>query len=206
MEIKPEDLAGQGFRQLEKLDHQALVPFVQRYIKKWTAYSVFYYLFNILLLVLLLYLMLDGLGSDNYSFAQRFTYVSYGLLLSLALIPLHEYIHVLAYRSRGARNTSYAMNLKKFYFMALADGFVANRAEFRIVALAPFVVISTLLSCLLLLTDVDWTLTVVTTLLAHASMCAGDFGLLSFFAYHKGKEMVTYDEVATQTSFFYLKD
>jgi len=60
------------------------------------------------------------------------------LAIAFALIPSHEYIHVLAYKSKGAKNTSCDANLKKFYFMAIAYRFVANKKEFQIVALAPF--------------------------------------------------------------------
>jgi len=34
-------------------------------------------------------------------------------------------------------------------------------------------------------------------------MCSGDFGLLSYFEYHKDKNVVTYDEIASNTSYFY---
>jgi MFS-type transporter involved in bile tolerance (Atg22 family) len=200
-----EELELQGFELLEKLDHQALVPFLQRYLKKKTAYSIFYYLFNFLFLVLLGYLFTVDFQAAHYSFATRFSYFSYGILLAFALVPLHEYLHVLAYRSQGAQRTSYAANWKKFYFMALADGFVADRKAFRVVALTPFVVITGLLSVLLLVADANGTLLLVTTILAHASMCGGDFGLLSFFACHKDAEVVTFDDVPGQMSYFLRK-
>lgn len=36
-------------------------------------------------------------------------------------------------------------------------------------------------------------------------MCSGDFGLLSYFEYHKNKHVVTYDDVENQISYFYGK-
>jgi hypothetical protein len=118
-------------------------------------------------------------------------------------VPLHEYIHVLAYRSQGAVNTSYAANLKKFFFMALADKFVANKKEFEVVALAPFVVISMAAVILFLVLSKEWQLSMAGLLLAHTAMCSGDFGLLSYFEMHKDKQVVTYDDVENKLSYFY---
>ncbi|MBK7234060.1 MAG: DUF3267 domain-containing protein [Saprospiraceae bacterium] len=123
----------------------------------------------------------------------------------MLLIPLHEYIHVLAYKSQGATNTSYDVNLKKFYFMALADKFVANKREFKIAALAPFIVITTTLIILLFLANTNLKLTISAVLFAHTAMCSGDFGLLSYFEFNKEKQIVTYDDVENKISYFYGK-
>lgn len=127
------------------------------------------------------------------------------MAISFALLPVHEYIHVVAYKSQGARNTSMAANFKKFYFMALADKFVVNRIEFIIVALAPFAIISSGLAITLIFFSLDWALTISSALLAHTAMCSGDFGLLSYFEWNKEKNVVSYDDVENQTSYFYGK-
>ncbi len=130
---------------LDRLDHQELVAFIQRYIKKWNAYTGFYFLANALLNLLTAYLIFRGYGSPTYLFGDRFTHFSYGIPLAFALLPLQKYNHVLAYRSRGATTTSFSANLRKRYFMALTDKFVANERKFTVVALSPFVLISALL-------------------------------------------------------------
>ena len=123
--------------------------------------------------------------------------------IAFLLVPLHEYIHVLAYKSQGATNTSYDANLKKFYFMALADKFVANKKEFEVVALAPFTSITTILIIFLFVVSHTWALTIVGILLTHTAMCSGDFGLLSYFEFHKDKKVVTFDDVENKVSYFY---
>lgn len=203
MKIRPDELTENGYVLLEKLGHKELVPFIRTYMKKMTKYAVFYYLSNIIVFGLAGYFFADGYNLENYNLGDRFTHFSYGLAIAFLLLPLHEYIHVLAYKSQGALNTSYAANLKKFYFMALADKFVANKKEFEIVALAPFTVISAVLTVLFFLVNPDWTLTVIGTLLTHTAMCSGDFGLLSFFEFHKDQEVVTYDDVENRISYFY---
>ncbi len=203
MKIKPDKLTENGYVLLDKLEHKELVPFIRTYMKKRTKYSVFYYLSNFIVFGLVGYFFVQGYNLPNYSFGDRFTHFSYGLAIAFALLPLHEYIHVLAYKSQGATNTSYDANLKKFYFMALADKFVANKREFEVVALAPFIIITTALLILLFVAYTNWTLTISSVLLAHTAMCSGDFGLLSFFEFHKNKEPVTYDDVENKISYFY---
>ncbi len=187
MKIKPDELYENGYFLLDELGHKELVPFIQTYMKKRTKYSVFYYISNFLIFGLVGYFFVKGYNLADYSIGNRFTQFSYGLAIALALLPLHEYIHVLAYKSQGATDTSYDANLKKFYFMALADKFVANKKEFEVVALAPFVVITTILIILLFVANTNWTLTVSSVLLAHTAMCSGDFGLLSYFEFNKKK-------------------
>ncbi|MBL7791965.1 MAG: DUF3267 domain-containing protein, partial [Saprospiraceae bacterium] len=197
------ELTAKGYVLLDKLEHKELVPFIRTYMNKRTRFSIIYYLSNAIVFAITGYFFAAGYNSPDYSFGNRFTHFSYGLALAFTLLPLHEYIHVLAYKSQGAANTSYAANIKKMYFMALADKFVANKKEFQVVALAPFIGITTALMIAIFFVNQTWSLTLATTLLAHTAMCSGDFGLLSYFEYHKDKNVVTYDEIASNTSFFY---
>jgi len=204
MKIRPDELTENGYILFNKLGHKELVPFIATYITKRTKYSVFYYLSNCIAFGLVVYFFVQGYNLPNYSFGDRFTHFSYGLAIAFALIPLHEYIHVVAYKSQGATNTSYDANLKKFYFMALADKFVANKKEFEIVALAPFVIITATLIIFLFIANTNWALAISGVLLAHTAMCSGDFGLLSYFELNKGKQIVTYDDVENKISYFYI--
>jgi hypothetical protein len=203
MKINPEELTENGYVLLDKLEHNELVPFIQTYMKKWTKYSVSYYTINLLIFGLVGYFFVKGYNLPDFSFGVSFIHFLYGFVLAFALLPLHEYIHVLAYKSQGATNTSYDANLKKFYFMALADKFVANKKEFEIVAMAPFITITIILIIFLLFANTNWTLTISCALLTHTAMCSGDFGLLSYFEFNKEKQTVTYDDVENKISYFY---
>lgn len=205
MNLTPDQLPENGYTLIDALDHKELVPFVRTYIKKRTKFAILYYLCNAIIFGLAGYLFITGFKKSGYDLETRFTHFCYGIALSFALFPLHEYIHVLAYKSQGAFKTSYDANLKKFYFMALADKFVANKREFEIVALAPFIIITLSLISLLFLVNASWTLCIVGMLLTHTAMCSGDFGLLSYFEFHKRKVIVTYDDVEKRTSYFYGK-
>lgn len=203
MKIKPEELSENGYVLIDELGHKKLVTFIRIYMKKRTMYSLIYHISNMIIFGLAGYFFVNGFNLPSYSFGTRFTHFSYGLAISFALLPLHEYIHVLAYKSQGATNTSYGANLKKFYFMALADKFVANKRVFEVVALAPFIIISTTLTFVLFFVNPEWTLTVASVLLAHTAMCSGDFALLSYFEFNKEKQVITYDDIENKISYFF---
>lgn len=191
-----------GYRCDEVLEHRDLVPFIRKYLHMGSMTVRWYYGFNLVIFVMTIGLLVMVPGS----FGSRFNYLSYGLAVAFLLIPLHEYLHVLAYRYVGAGKTSLRANLKKLYFMALADGFVVNRREFRIVALTPFVLISLLFLLVLPWVAPLWKLTCAGALLAHTAMCSGDFGLLGYFDRHRDKDPLTYDDVDAGRSYFYLKE
>jgi hypothetical protein len=205
MNIKPEELGEKGYVLLDNLGHKDLIPFVRTYLKKRTPITLFYIISNVIIAGVISFWFFKSYETGFFNLGDGFTYFSFGLALAFGLIPIHEYIHVLAYKSQGARNTSYDANLKKFYFMALADQFVANKKEFRIVALAPFVVITTTLIVLLFFTSQLWTFTIFGVLLTHTAFSSGDFGLLSYFDFHKDKDIVTYDDKENSITYFYGK-
>jgi len=205
MELKPEELREQGFILLDSLDHQQLIPFVQKYLKKNTSISWMYTGINIFFIAVIVYWLWKSVYVENIKFLDCFSYLSFGIFFVFLLIPIHEYIHVLAYKSQGAQHTSYDVNWKKFYFMALAHQFVADRTEFSIVALAPFVVITITLSLALFWANGLWHFTILGTLTMHTAACSGDFGILSYFYFHKDHDIVTYDDIENKISYFYGK-
>ena len=85
--------------------------------------------------------------------------------------------------------------------MAIADKFVTSRREFKIIALAPFLIISSALFIASFVSGEAWKLTLFTTLLIHSIACSGDFALLSYFEFNKKKNVVTYDDKETKFLF-----
>jgi hypothetical protein len=89
--------------------------------------------------------------------------------------------------------------------MALAHQFVADKTEFWIVALGPFVVITIMLSLALFWVEGSWSFTILGTLIMQTAASSGDFGILSYFYFHKDKDINTYDNVGNKISYFYGK-
>lgn len=205
MQLTPAEIKSKGYMELERLEHMELVPFVKKYIRHVTWNSRFYFGLNILLFTIIIYRFADGILNQGQDFSDLFLYFSYGLTLSFLLIPIHEWIHMLAYRLQGAETSSMDVNWKKFYFMAVADQFVASAREFKIVALAPFTIITASLTVAFFLVPSTWAMTLLSCLFAHTAMCSGDFALLSFFETHANKEVITYDDHKDKISYFFYK-
>jgi membrane glycosyltransferase len=205
MQLCPEDLEPNHYQLLDKLDHKELTAFIMAYLKKGTVYTVLFCLLNLVFATAVMFLALLLLKKYHYGFNQVFLHAFGGFLLTFLLVPVHELIHAAAYKLQGARHTNFDANLRKFYFYAIADQFVASRREFTIVALAPFAVITLLLLALLPVLSPLLMLTVLSIVFTHTSFCSGDFGLLSYFAFHKDKTIVTYDDKEEKMSFFYWK-
>lgn len=203
MNLKPNQLQQNGYVLLDSLEHKALIPFIQIYLKKKTFAVIFYWAANMLIFLIILLRLYQFYQPEKFKFGDVIGHLSYGFALAFCLIPIHEYIHVLAYKSQGAKTTSYDVNLKKFYFMAIADKFVANRKEFTVVALAPFVLISFAFLIVFLCVEPLWTFTILGILFTHTACCSGDFGLLSYFEFYKHKKIVTYDDKENGISYFY---
>ncbi len=205
MKLKPDELEANGYVQEERLVHDELIPFVRKYIKKKTRISFFQSAVHVLIIMAIAFFFWKNYQSESFNFGKGLLYLYAGASMIIVLIPLHELVHGLAYKAFGAPNVSYDMKLKKFQFLAVADQFVANKKEFRIVAIAPFLVITLAICLPLLFLNSLWTLSLLGALLTHTACCTGDFALLSYVEYHKDKEMVTYDDKANSVSYFYCK-
>jgi len=203
MKIQPEELADHHFTLLNSMAHHELIPFVKTYLSKRTFFSAACYLLQFISFGVLLFFFLKFHRINGMRAVQAFQYFMVGLSIAMCLIPLHEWIHVLAYKVMGAQHTSYDMNLKKFYFLAVAHRFVASRKEFMVVALAPVTIISLFLIMAVFFAGPNWSIAWLTTLMVHASFCSGDFALLVFFEVNSDKEAVTCDDKEKNISFFY---
>ncbi len=200
--MEVEELGELGYVELDVMDHDNILPFIRTYIGKSGAVKW--------ILALACFLPLGySVGSiiglhvrDQLPWGEGVNLFFMGISCAFLLIPLHECIHMLAYRSQGATRTSFGVDLKRFVFLALADSFVADRRAFRIVAAAPFVVITFCLLAPIAFVDVKTQLVLLGAMSAHTACCSGDFGLLAYFDHHKGKDLVTYDDVAAKRSYF----
>jgi len=205
MKIIPEELEKAGYVLLDELGHNQLGPFVKLYLSKKTFFTVFFTSVNFLFFIAVIALAYFYRVTIHLSTGVELLHLLCGIGLAIFLIPFHEFIHELAYKTQGAKRTSYYVNFRKFYFLVMADKFIVNRKEFTIVALAPFVIITLILLVLLFSLSPLWQLTVLSTILTHSICCTGDFGLLSYFDFHRRKQLITFDDKEKKSTFFYYR-
>lgn len=195
-----EALTAAGYKVNKVLEHQHLVAFVRSYLFRRDPLMVFYWLFNLLVLVMALVLLLR-VGLDMDFLVDFFL----GLGVFFLLIPLHEWIHGLGYRMAGAPQVSYKVIWRQLVFYAMADRFVVRKKAFVGMALAPFVVINSCLLMLLAFGPQSFHGYILGVLFMHTSGCAGDFALVSYFHSHWQQDPLTFDDVPAQKTYFLVK-
>jgi hypothetical protein len=205
MKSVTEILQEKGYSQDAALNHAELIPFVKSYLFRKNRVTLSFLIFNVLFFLSWIFVCVFFVSHNLLSTGQAFSWSAFGISISFLLAPIHELLHGLAYRICGAGKVSYKANWKKLYFMAIADKFITGRSAFYFIGLAPFVVIS--LSFLLLAVfevpgrQVMW----LTALWMHATLCAGDFGLMSYFNVNKTRDLITYDDAEIGVSYFYSR-
>ncbi len=194
------------FELLDKLHYDQIVEFATAYIRKRTRSMSAYTLIIIGFFLLQWSAFIYGITVSHLNWISLLKQFLYGLIISMTIvIPLHELIHAIGYFLLGARKIRFGATLKHFAFYAVADDFVANRVGFIFLALSPFIIVSLLNLAGFIFVPGYASYTYISVLFFHATMCAGDFALLSYFEYHKDKEVYTFDDVKNKTSYFYYR-
>jgi len=188
---------------IAEMRHTELAPFVREYLAKRTATSIAYLIINLMMLFAVAFQFTYVVFLHDSSFMTAISYMCMGLGFSFLVIPVHEAIHAIAYKWVGAKEISFDVNWRKFYFMALADGFEADSRSFRLVAAAPFLVLSFTAILIMFFVTPLWILTCLSFLFVHTAFCSGDFGLMCFFDVHSYKQVTTVDDIKAGSTYFY---
>ena len=89
--------------------------------------------------------------------------------------------------------------------MAIAHLFITARKAFYFIGLTPFVIISMVALAGAVLSPPAYRVMWLSALWLHATMCAGDFGLMSYFRENRHRDVVTYDDAEQELSYFYSR-
>lgn len=203
MALTVEDLEDHSkYRQSLKLPYDEMVPFILDYIRRRSGLMIFFWSCCILFAGLAFNVRLNISG--YFPFRQILYHSIIGfVVLPVLYVPFHELLHVIPYFLTGARRIRIGMDLKQFMFYVTAHRHVAGASQFRLVALVPFIVSSMVLIYLVLVLPGLWKWSFSLFLFVHATMCAGDFALLNYYALHKGKRIYTWDDADEKTAYFY---
>lgn len=123
----------------------------------------------------------------------------------LVLVPIHEFIHGLAFRSIGAPRVGYGYSLKSVMVFAYSQLFPATMRETAFVALLPFLIITTGLCVGLVVWPAYLTFWLL-LLLIHTAICMGDFALVRYYLKNRHRTIYTYDDVeGKRHSYFFAE-
>jgi len=190
---------------LRKLLFSEIPEFVFIYIKKKNIITgVFFFLFFLFLLFSILF-SVKIFSASAFSW-KLILYAVYGLVLfPVLLIPVHEGIHAMVYFFAGAKKITIGAEWRQFFFYITAGRYPVGRRKFFWIAIAPFLLISTGLFAATLISGSFLSWSLYLTLFVHATMCIGDFAMLSFYCEHAGKEIITYDDIQKKTAYFFIR-
>jgi hypothetical protein len=190
---------------LNKLSHNDIKPFIKECLEVKGGYKTFYLLIMfssmVLLGALVTFISIRFWKTNEFSGLSQFLGA---FLFSISiLVVIHELIHALAYKLKGAHHIYFGGSLKKFIFYAASDGDILNGKDFRFVALAPFVIVS-LVNQMLIVFMPDYTIFFITVIALHNLFCGGDFAMINFINQYPLSKVFTFDLRRTKESYFYL--
>lgn len=155
-------------------------------------------------------------AAAGYSWKMKESIVKWGILFAQTLlcsfigitcmIPLHEFIHWIAFKCIGARNIRFGADWKHFVFYAAVHDYALNYKQFRAVAVAPLYTILLILGITVLTPVAGWIKLVCLVLyLFHLLSCSGDIMLLTYFRKLKHRDILTVDDIENKTTYFLEK-
>ena len=126
------------------------------------------------------------LWSDSLSFSQFgiqiLKCVVFSILGCALIIPVHEFIHWIAYKKEGANDVRFGAIWKSFVFYAAAHNFAADYKTFR------------------------WgKISIAAILLFHIVSCSGDLSMLSYMKRYKRRNVITVDDIDNRFTYFMEK-
>ncbi len=204
MKTKVRDIVkSDRFCHLRTLSYDEMIPFVFEYIKKHTFPVISAWSF---LLAIIIWMADFRIAlSDNYSFLTILMHSSIGIILIPLILAIpHEFLHIIPYFFGGARNIRIGADWNQYYFYVTSHMFPVGPVLFIIVALTPFVIISALLICLIVIIHSPlWSWSILCSLFMHTTMCAGDFALINFYWINRDKKIITWDDADRKEAYFY---
>ncbi len=124
------------------------------------------------------------------------------VLMPLLLIPLHEALHIIPLKLKGARNIRWGADLSQGIIYVTAHRFVIDRRGFALLAMAPLVIITLILLTAFLLSPQWWKWVISLTLFVHTTMCAGDAALLGYMMSLGQSRVFTWDDADAKEAYF----
>jgi len=203
MVLRVEDFDDQSrFRQIQAIQYSDLVGFVLDYLRRKTWLMVLFWSLCIIFISIALTVRMNIAG--YFLFRNILFHSLLGFIISpILLIPVHEFMHVLAFWLTGAKRIRVGADLKQYIFYVTAHRHVIKAGQFKFVALVPFLIISFSLIALIIYLPGLWKWSLSILLFVHTTMCAGDFALLNFYHINRHRKIYSWDDADEKIAYFY---
>ncbi|MFW5994736.1 MAG: DUF3267 domain-containing protein [Spirochaetia bacterium] len=203
MKLKPSELTEHGYHLYMRYSFNELIGLVADEIRRKTVHMRSFWL---LLGISGAWALLATVWAVRVAGWHAPASILVGAAGMIAIIPMHELLHALAFRIRGARHIRFGAKPRQLIFYAIARNFVADYREMRFILYLPAVVISVGLVVSMLFPSAFFATSIAWVVFIHMSACTGDFALASFMSRHRSLGIVTTDDEAEElVTCFYLK-
>ncbi len=188
------------YETIEKFSFAETIVVVRKYLWQMTLPIIFYWLTNILIIAVTIWLFIQ----TEIALFDKFSVIGIGFLFAyIILVPVHEHTHAFMFRFFGAKSVKVKYLSKSLTAYCVANDFVISGKNFVAVCLVPFVVISFFLIALILFFDDAIRLFFLGVLILHTGACSGDFALSNLIWLNRHNDVWTFDDSATETSYFF---
>ena len=191
------------FELIGTIDHKAIHAWVRLYLFSVSPVTFAYWTLNCCVIAAVV-LVWPGVNKGTM---DTFSILSLGMSGGwILLLPVHEYVHALAYRATGASDARVVYTLRRLTAHCIAPGHVVSGRQFAFVGLAPFLVLNSVLVMGVLVAPTEaLRMALLGVLLFHIGACSGDVAFVQYLWLHRTDELYTYDDAHTPQSFFYRK-
>lgn len=198
-----EDLKDQSrFREINVLQYGDLVGFVLEYLKKRSWLLIFFWSLCLIFFAIALTVRIDISGYFQFRNIVLHSLLGF-IIFPLLIIPVHELLHIIPFRMAGAKNIRIGADLRQYIFYVTAHRYVINSAQFKFVALVPFIIINAALLLMVFMLPGLWKWSLSVLLFVHTTMCAGDFAMLNYYHLNRHRKIYTYDDADERMAYFY---
>lgn len=202
------EILQRNFQLKDRVEHNSLVYFLIDYIRRNNRIMFIFKWLNALIFVGSAVFYLVYLYNQMATNMSMLAWYCAGLLLSFFSVPFHEAIHGVGFLLTGATKISFKAQWKKMMFMACAHHHVLNKRQFFLVAFLPCIFFLILGLVVLFMYSVNAIVVFITLgfLQAHTFFCIGDFAVCGYFLEQYPLEILTYDDMEENATYFYAKD
>jgi hypothetical protein len=193
----------ENYTVFEEVKHDEFKSFAQDQMSQESFYQKVYNLSMIF--IALLFIGGTGYALTLFWLDENLFYMIQtvgGILVSFSiLIFLHEFLHAVAYKIKGAKSLYFGAELSSFVFYVASNQEKFTGNQYKFIALFPFTIII-ILSGILLIAFPQYFQLIFSILFVHHIFCGGDFAAVCFLQKHGVENILTFDSKEKQTTYF----
>lgn len=203
MKLTPDEIvSNERYRLISSLEYKEVAEFVFSHMK--TRNPVIILFWSLSLAALIWTVALRIAISAELTVVKLLPWSLAGLiLLPLILIPVHEALHIVVFWLLGGKDIRIGADIRNFVVYVTAHRHVVGPRSFLTIAFFPFVMITAAHLYSISVAEVHWQWSLSLSLLAHTTMCAGDFSMGGFYYSNRDKRILTWDDADKRIAYFY---